>query len=287
MNIGNKIRSMRKMKGLSQKELCEGICSQGMLSQIEKNQHISNINLLAKLCNRLEITLDELDVHTVTELHIKQDLKEVSASLFYQRKYEELYHLIKSHKLDTYFFTKTDRQLILFYEALYYGFIKEEHHKSYEMLEESLSLTFHSKKQQLTYNEILIINNLAIMMIKLNMLKDGFAYFELILSNVEKNPKIENEDKLTIVFFNIANAYSKNGKYEKALEIAIKGIEWANKPNISTQIRLSYLYYEKAYNEQKLGYPNYMESYKIAYYLSINAKDDMLKKFIQSKIIVD
>lgn len=287
MNIGNKLKSIRKMKRLSQKELCEDICSQGMLSQIEQNKHIPNISLLAKLCNRLEITLDELEVHTENELHIKQDLKEVSASLFYQRKYEELYHLIKSHKLDTYFFTKTDQQLILFYEALYYGFIKEEHHKSYEMLEQSLSFTFHSKKQQLTYNEILIINNLAIMMIKLSMLKDAFAYFDLILSNVEKNTKIENEEKLTIVFFNIANAYSKNGNYEKALEIAIKGIEWANKPNIRTQIRLNYLYYEKAYNEQMLGVPNYMESYKIAYYLSINAKDDFLKKFIQSKIIID
>ncbi|AWE09025.1 hypothetical protein DCE79_17505 [Lysinibacillus sp. 2017] len=287
MNLENKIKSMRKLKGLSQKELCDGICSQGMLSQIENNKHIPNIQLITKLCNRLGISLDELNIQTVNDLDIKQDLKEKLASLFYQRKYEELYQLIKSHRLNTYFFTKTDQQLILFYEALYYGFVKEEHHKSYEMLEKSLSFTFHSKKQQLTYKEILIINNLAIMMNKLNMLQDANDYFELILSNVEENQKIENEEKLTIVFFNIANAYSKNGNYEKALEIAIKGIEWANKPNISTQIRLNYLYYEKAYNEQKLGIANYMESYKIAYYLSINANDDFLKKYIQSKIIVD
>jgi transcriptional regulator with XRE-family HTH domain len=33
------IKSLRKAKGLTQHELCEGICSQDELSRIERNKH--------------------------------------------------------------------------------------------------------------------------------------------------------------------------------------------------------------------------------------------------------
>jgi len=39
--------------GLSQKDLCEGICSQGMLSLIEQNKHVPNATLLSKICLKL------------------------------------------------------------------------------------------------------------------------------------------------------------------------------------------------------------------------------------------
>ncbi|MFJ7733154.1 helix-turn-helix domain-containing protein [Lysinibacillus sp. NPDC097231] len=287
MDIGTKIRSLRLSKGLSQKELSEGVCSQSMLSQIEKNKHTPNFHLLAKLCERLEVPLDELSEYTTTELTIKKNLKEKLSALFYQRKYEEIYGLIKSHHLHSFFYTPLDLQLLLFYKALYYGFTKGEHHKAYEILEEALYITYYENKSNLSYQEIIILNNLGIFIAKMEMFIESFRYFEIILQDIDTNTKIENDPKITLIYFNIANAYSKYGEYEKALKVSIQGIQWANKPNVNTQLRLSHLYYEKAYNEQMLNIPNYIESYKIAYYLAVNEKDDFLLRFIQSKINID
>ncbi|MBK3494755.1 helix-turn-helix transcriptional regulator [Viridibacillus sp. YIM B01967] len=286
MDIGTKIRSLRLSKGVSQKELSEGICSQGMLSQIEKNKHTPNFHLLAKICKKMEVKLDDLNEYTTTELTIKKNLKEELAVLFYQRKYEEIYVLIKSN-LNSYFYTPLDKQLLLFYKALYYGFTNGKYHKAYEILEKALYITYYANKKSLSYEEIIIFNNLGIFALKMEMLEEGFHYLEIILQDIDTNLKIENNSKITLIYFNVANAYSKYGYYEKALKIAIKGIQWANKSNINTQLRLSHLYYEKAYNEQMLNEQNYIESYKTAYYLALNAKDDNLLKFIKSKISID
>lgn len=287
MDIGTKIRSLRLSKGLSQKELSAGICSQSMLSQIEKNIHSPNFHLLAKLCEKLDVPLDELNEYTTTELNTKKDLKEKLSVLFYQRKYEKIYELIKSHHINSLFYTPIDQQLLLFYKALYYGFTKGEYYKAYEILEKALYITYYENKKNLSYQEIVILNNIGIFLAKTEMFKESFHYLEIILQDVDTNLKIENDPKITLIYFNIANAYSKHGNYEKALKVAIQGIQWANKPNINTQLRLSHLYYEKAYNEQMLGIPNYIESYKTAYYLAMNAQDHLLLKFIKSKIHID
>lgn len=287
MEIGTKIKYYRKSKGLTQKDLSEGICSQGMLSQIEKNRHTPNLNLISKICERLEISIEELINYSTTELLLKKELKEKFETLFYERKYDELYKLIKLHHLNAYFYTKQDQQLITFYKALYYGYEEDNYFKALELLEEALSLTYYENKRQLNYQEYIIINNIAIFLMKTGSFDEANLYFNLIVEDIEGNAKVENEPKLTMIFFNMANAYSKNGFYERALHIANKGIEWANKTDIKTTIRLSYLYYEKAYNEKMLNQTDYIESYKTAYYLAKNDKDELLMKFIKAKINID
>ncbi|XJS11633.1 helix-turn-helix domain-containing protein [Aerococcaceae bacterium WGS1372] len=59
MNIERFIEQ-RKMKGVSQSELCDGICTQATLSRFENNGHIPNIKILIQLCNRLDLSLSEL-----------------------------------------------------------------------------------------------------------------------------------------------------------------------------------------------------------------------------------
>lgn len=287
MEIGTKIKYYRKSKGLTQKDLSEGICSQGMLSQIEKNKHTPNLILISKICERLEISIEELINYSTTELLLKKELKEKFETLFYERKYDELYKLIKLHHLNAYFYTKLDQQLITFYKALYYGYEEGNDFKAIELLEEALFLTYFENKRQLNYQEYIIINNMVIFLMKIGSFEEAFQYFDLIVEDINGNSKVENEPKLTIVFFNIANAYSKYGFYEKALHTANKGIEWANKTDIKTTIRLSYLYYEKAYNEKMLNHTNYLDSYKLAYYLAKNDKDEMLMKYIKAKINID
>lgn len=287
MLIGNKIKSLRKYKKLSQKELCDGICSQGMLSQIEKDKHIPNANLLSKLCARLGISINELEYATSDELNDKQKLIAKMSDLFYQRKYVELFKIVNSPKISKYLFTNVDKQLLAFYKALYYGFVQEDYYKSFELLEGSLAYTYHLKKSQATYQEIVILNNLAILTMKLNMLEDTYHYIELTVSHMNENELIADNEKLTLVFYNIANIYSKLGNFTKALKLAKMGINWANKPTINTQIRLSYLYYAKAYSEQMLQIDTYKESYKVAYYLALNAEDNFLMKYIKTKITID
>lgn len=59
MNIAYFVETRKKM-GLSQKELCDGVCTQATLSRFEKNGQVPAIKILIKLCNRLNLSLADL-----------------------------------------------------------------------------------------------------------------------------------------------------------------------------------------------------------------------------------
>lgn len=287
MNLGTKIKAIRKANKLSQKVLCDGICTQGMISQIENNIHIPNIELLSKLCGRLQITLNELDFYSVDEISDKKKLFKELSSLFYERKYREIYKQCILLETKQIFITLQDKQLLKLYNAMYYGYELNDFFKAYETLEEALGYTYNSKKKNLSYEEILIMSNLAIFAYKLGMHKELHEFIDYILIFLKTSEFISDNKRMTLIFFNIANIYSRLGDYNNAIAIAQMGIDWANKSTTNTQIRLSYLYYEKAYNEQKLNIEAYKQSYKIAYYLALNNNDDFLMNFIKSKIRIE
>ena len=59
----NKFISIRKKLGLSQTELCNGICTQSTLSKFENNGRIPSLKILNSLCDRQNINVaDIMDV---------------------------------------------------------------------------------------------------------------------------------------------------------------------------------------------------------------------------------
>lgn len=55
--LGQRIALERRAQHLSQKQLAADICSQPMISQIEKGTYIPNAILLAKICQRLHLSI--------------------------------------------------------------------------------------------------------------------------------------------------------------------------------------------------------------------------------------
>ncbi|KAL3950984.1 helix-turn-helix transcriptional regulator [Lentilactobacillus hilgardii] len=57
---GSAIRKARKEKGLSQKQLADGICTQATISLIENRNVCPNINILNQICQRLAINMTDV-----------------------------------------------------------------------------------------------------------------------------------------------------------------------------------------------------------------------------------
>jgi len=56
-SVGDKIKQERKKQGMTQKALCEGICSQAEISKIENGRNSPTIDLLQQICRRLCIPI--------------------------------------------------------------------------------------------------------------------------------------------------------------------------------------------------------------------------------------
>ena len=53
------IKQKRIKQKLSQKELAEGICSQGMISSIEHGDYIPNTAIFLAICSKLNFSIDQ------------------------------------------------------------------------------------------------------------------------------------------------------------------------------------------------------------------------------------
>lgn len=61
MNVGEKIRSLREERGISQFELSDRVkCTQSMISQIERGTKVPTILLANEIAQVLGCTVDEL-----------------------------------------------------------------------------------------------------------------------------------------------------------------------------------------------------------------------------------
>ncbi|KRO18451.1 XRE family transcriptional regulator [Lacticaseibacillus saniviri JCM 17471 = DSM 24301] len=60
--MGDKMRYYRRLKGLSQVELAQGICTQATISLIEKRNKVPSMNILMRLIDRLGIELTDVVV---------------------------------------------------------------------------------------------------------------------------------------------------------------------------------------------------------------------------------
>lgn len=68
-DIGEKIRQLRKSKGLTQAQLAEKVdIDNKHLSRIEKGRHMPTYNIIKKLSEVLEFNIFELDKKELTEI---------------------------------------------------------------------------------------------------------------------------------------------------------------------------------------------------------------------------
>lgn len=91
-NIGNNVKKIRILQGISQKNLAQGICSQSKLSKIENNQILPSITLCYEISKKLNITIDDIFSEYIEEsINIQQLLE-----LFYKKDFTECSNLVSA-----------------------------------------------------------------------------------------------------------------------------------------------------------------------------------------------
>lgn len=112
MEFGKAIRQLRRNRDWTQKQLADGICSQSLLSRIEKGIENPSVFVIFHLCQKLGITLDEL-LHKEEFSSPFLKLKTELFSLYRQNDFETIYTLL--HKKNFSLFEA-------YHETHYYNF---------------------------------------------------------------------------------------------------------------------------------------------------------------------
>jgi len=115
-DLGTVIKELRKSKGLTQKELADGVCAQSMLSAIENNVYVPNANLLINLSQKLKVDLNEISLAINFEISSSDDFNNRVDKLCNNHDYQNLLQfLLQDSVIDN---LKSSRQLQAYYYYL-------------------------------------------------------------------------------------------------------------------------------------------------------------------------
>ena len=95
---GEKIKTARKKKKLSQAELAKGICTQATISNIENKNVCDSLDIFSSVCLRLDLQVEEC-IEGSSEKKLESLLNKVEELCFYF-KHDEAYDLLKDYPDD-------------------------------------------------------------------------------------------------------------------------------------------------------------------------------------------
>lgn len=223
VTIGTLIHQHRLHQKLSQKILCQGICSTSKLSKIENGSLQPDVFLAEALLERLGFSSREFIFWGNAEEAKIHDLQNY-LRLWY--KWDMTQIQIPLQNLRTIALNKNTpllNQTILFAKAKYTTHIEEK----IQLLEEALACTlpdfniYQILQHRLTRNELTILNTLAFSYLKVKISHQSIIYFQHILSYYRevKNDIIFDSQYFSVTLWEFCNALYSHKYYQELLDL--------------------------------------------------------------------
>lgn len=277
--LGEEIIKLRKLRNITQKQLCKDVCSQATISLIEKGKMIPGIDILLLLSLKLNIPITHFaDIIYLENNNLEKDLLNQVETLLSYMEYEKIYDLA-SNELNS----ETENNWYQYYfRWLYY--LSGYHTKKVTIDEALLQITKllqETPDYELNKNYLLarIQNSLAVLYsLKKEYRKSMFYYNKIDLNILGSNFLFDsNTFKLKVIFNKVKTIYDMES-YKDAIEIAKTGIAESLKTEKMTYMGNFYYYLGQCY--EKLGYSeeNIKYQYKRAeIFLEVLKRENLLK----------
>lgn len=249
--LGKEISSLRIEMSLTQKQLCEGICTQPAISMIEKGTIIPNLEVLfqisIKLHQPLEYFTDMLFlghplyvnkfINDLEELTLKQDFKKVHAIVT---------HELKKNTHEDWFIIFLNWQGLL--SSYHIGLISIDD----AIIKLKGLINSHPKiKLQRKFLDLRILNTIAFLYALKKDYKNSILYFSKINTNRPwiVHPRLNESIYLLRIHYNKVKTLYDSGEYEVAILSCQEGIELSVKLENMSVIGNFYYYLGQCYEK--------------------------------------
>ncbi len=233
--IGKRLYKIRKERNISQKDLCDGLCSVASLSRIESGEQVPSRSLIKALYQRCGYKAPVNDV-TASDAELLRDnlIKQISVDIF-SCNYKDVDILLKKYENISKQMNKFEQQghtvLSLINKSNKTGYTLEIKNK----LLETFLLThpnfciedLQTKKIYLTSTEITILTSIANADKSLAKPQETINILSFLKSYIKRNI-IDEEEKaqhLPATLLNLAGFYDDMGDYKKAISLTREGMK--------------------------------------------------------------
>lgn len=227
--LGSIIYNKRREMNLTQIELANDICTQNTISKIEKHNTAPTVNILIKICTRLDLTLNDV----FSDFSGKSSANEESLLDVIER--DVLLKNIegidtKLSELEGKLTNNDKKQYELITGVMDYW--NNNYDASLFTMDKVLQLTKSNKSDIYTF--------LSDLFKGLNYLGQGHTdraqyYFQMIVDSVDSDSKVTNANDLEILFIckTLANSFNEMRLHDQSYRISRWGLNYACEKHVS------------------------------------------------------
>lgn len=260
-HIGFFIKKCREEKGISQKELCKGICDNSTLSRIERGKQDPSISILKMLFQRLGVDEDQFSILLgPKDFEISNTQKEIVV-LNVQKQFEQAAEKLNRLEQLADPEDKIVKQFILRSKALAHYWT--DYSAAREMLIEALRITHadfdfdHIADYLLSIDEVKILNQIAITYSETGDRRYAIHIYQQLFDSPQQ--KVLNDEArisvITLLAYNYSRLLGRERRYEECIEIAEYGYDICVKYNKCQEmggllLNISYSLHELGQDEE-------------------------------------
>lgn len=276
--IGKRIYELRKHLNMTQKELCEGICTQAYISKIENGSLAIAADILFEIAQRLGVDINYFyDTQENSRYDYLQEVEYQVRELVDKTDYRSLYELIRREEKTPLMQNKRFKQLILWHKAICERHLNRNFSNALKLIDQALSLSETNNK---VYSErdIEILVNKANLYLELREYEQAIEIYDRIILNMKKIPYFKNDRIKINLYYNLARVHLFLDNYYETIKYAKTGINLCRK--IQSMYGLGQLYFilGRAYEELD-NYTQALEHFQKAKFLfELNENDNLTMK---------
>lgn len=244
MNVGTMIKDARRAKGLNQQELCEGICTQATISNLESNRTLPNAQTLKLIADRLMIDFNEL-MDLFPNKNGKNEILQSAKVSLRMKNYEEVRKiLIKNSNLKK----LSNNEVKEYHYYLGMAELLGNNNVPDAMYHFNLGLQVVHNKMDLI--GISTLNGIGYAYFMNKESEKAKFYFEKSLTQLEEmrsgDDKFLDLVEFSKIYYHSAKYYTHVNEYNKANDLLSKAIDLQKKEKKLPGLEM--LYFEKGVN---------------------------------------
>lgn len=282
VSFGNVLRDLRKQKKMTQKELSNGICTQALISLIEKGDIIPSVDICYKLGRKLNVSLDFLiEKMNYPNYEYIRELNLQIKTFLRERNYYEISAIVAIEKASPNYKDPIFKQLIHWQEGICKYYLEKNYEASLKILQDALSLR--QNKHSYSEREIEIINSIGIIHSEEKNNIEALNYFDKAIENLKKIDYISDLQIEIKLLYSKAKALTQLNRYGDSIDFCNTAIKACNK--LETTFLLGELLYQLGFNLESLHlFKQANEEYNKAIQIFTIQKNELFRKHTENQI---
>lgn len=221
--LGSFIKLNRLKIGMTQYQLAENICSQSMISSIERGIDVPNVVLFTQICQRLNIRTTDQFLTQSLNINSFLEFSDTLFELCKKHQYKDMLTLMNKSDILEKLVSDQDIQIYYYYYSCALYHLKIDTTDAIRYLKLAANVTMAQPYNPKSEIEMLLINTLASFYLEIGNFEKSSILFKSVYKQFMKGTVMS--ENLNVILYHYGDYLYATKNYTQALKVFLNGFD--------------------------------------------------------------